>query len=479
MKTKVVEPLSLRFSTVLTTALTLVLTLVPVASAQEERHPPAVGVWKAELTGLRVSEIVLPESPLAAAPWPGGGLAVLAHEIDPEDSEVGKTSPRVLYRLRGLAEDLVPVARDLPADLDSVAGVGDELWLGGEGVIWRLRGEKLQPLLEQPGLDLTALERAGLLGEGELWAPDVGALRHFRGRDALIPAGETKLPVEAAHRRRRLLVRSPPVSRTPGGHLVAGPLASGNTRVRHLLLGDGEPTESWSRLPGPEDIDAFWYADLEGQPVFLAATTEADRLGVFEKSKLRIFRLTADRTRAGRGPLLAIESETKSWYRFEPLLLDADRDGAQDLVLIQPQGMAPGDLVVEIYKGNKGRFDTRPRRTELDAESARWHFGDDLDGDGAPDLVVGTGVLEIYRGLADHRRRAVDKDPWRRLDRPSLRVARREVARAEETGPVSDDRPTFRGRQRVHDLDGDGRLDLAVVRPYRGHTVVRLVKVEP
>lgn len=450
-----------------------------LAEEEEPRHPPGVGVWKAELAGLRVREIVLPESPLAAAPWPGGGLAVLAHAVDPEDSGSDEETPRVLYRLRGLAEDLEPVARDLPADLDAVARVGDALWLGGEGVIWELRGSELQPVLEQPGLDLAALEEAGLLGDGELWVPDVGVLRHFRSGGTRVPAGEVVLPVEAERRRRRLLVRSPAVARTPDGHLIAGPLVQGNTRVRHLLLGDGEPVEAWSRLPGPEDVDAFWYADLGGEPVFLASTTEADRLGVFEKSKLRLFRLTADRTRAGRRPLLAIDTETKSWYRFEPLLLDADGDGIRDLVLIQPQGMAPGDLVVDIYKGHGGRFDSRPRSTDLDAESARWHFGSDLDGDGAPDLVVGTGALEIYRGLAEHRRRAVEKEPWRRLDRAALRTARREVAKRDESAPVSDDRPSFRGRQRVHDLDGDGRLDLAVVRPHRGRTVVRLVGIVP
>lgn len=456
----------------------LVATSSTGADEDEPRHPPGAGVWKAELAGLRVSEIVLPESPLAAAPWPGGGLAVLAHEVDLEDSAAAEETPRVLYRLRGLAEDLVPVARDLPADLDAVAKVGDGLWLGGEGVIWELEGRELRPVLEQPGLDLGALEEAGLLGDGELWVPDVGVLRHWRSGDTLSPAGEVVLPVEAERRRRRLLVRSPAVARTPAGHLVAGPVVAGNTRVRHLLLGDAEPIEAWSRFPGPEDVDAFWYADLGGEPVFLASTTEADRLGVFEKSKLRLFRLTADRTRAGRRPLLAVDSKTKNWYRFEPLLIDADRDGIQDLVLIQPQGMAPGDLVVDIYKGHKGRFDSRPRSTDLDAESARWHFGSDLDGDGTPDLVVGTGALEIYRGLADHRRRAVDKEPWRRLDRAALRSARQEVAKGAETFPASDDRPSFRGRQRVLDLDGDGRLDLAVVRPYRGRTVVRLVGVE-
>lgn len=464
--------------------------VVAESGTKEKDPPPGVGVWTATVGGLRVIEVVLPESPLAAAPWPGegGGLAVLTRPVgeegeDPyrEDLDGEDKAPRALYRVRGSAEDLVPVARDLPPGLDALERVGDRLWLGEEGKIWCLEEAGLVAVLELPGLDLAALERSGLIDERSLWVPDVGSLRHYRlgDRPGDHPelVGEQVLPVSAERRRRHLLLRSPSVTRLPGGQLIAGPEAAGTTRVRHHWLGEGESPEAWSRLPGPEEIEAFWYAEHGGKPVFLAATTEADRLGIFEKLKLRIFPLGADRTRAGRSPLLAIESETKNWYRFEPLLLDADRDGASDLVLIQPQGMGPGDLVIDIYKGLGSRFSTQPRRTKLDAESARWFFGEDLDGDGAPDLVVGTDELSIYRGLADHRRRAVDKDPWRRLDRTSLRAARKEVALGVEVGPSSEDRPSFRGRQRVADVDADGRPDLAVVRPFRGRTVVRLVSV--
>ena len=468
-------------------SLSLLAIVVPASAGADEAEapdpPPGLGVWQAETAGLRVIETVLPGLPLAASAFPSGGLAVLAiEEIDgPTDREALEAMPlderkRVLFRVRGEASDLEPILRDLPAEIDSLLMSGDDLWLGGDGELFRLEEDgELRRVIEQPGADLAAMARGGLVEDGRLLVPDVGALRHFDRDGQLL--GETPLPTTADRRRRRLVLRSPNVTRLADGTLIAGPDVADTTRARHLILGeDGEVTEAWTRLGRPEDIEQHWYTLKDGEPVFVAATTEAGRMGVFEKLELRVFRLKADRTRAGRTTLFTTDSETIHWYEFEPVFLDWDNDGRQDLLLVQPDGMSPGDLVVELFKARAGRFDPKPRRSKLDAESATWHLGEDFDGDGLPDLAVGTGSLSIYRGTL-HRRRVIEKEPWRQLRRDALRSAKAAVTTAPEAIPTTDDRPSFRGKVRVLDFTGDGRSDIAVVRRYEGRTVVRLVEI--
>lgn len=457
--------------------LVLAVAAVPVRAQEppESDPPPGLGVWQAATGGLRVVETVLPGEPIAAAAFPSGGLAVMVLE-EAADDEPEDERPRVLFRVSGEASDLDPLARDLPADLESLHAAGDDLWLGGEGKLYRLGGAGvLERVVDQPGADLAAMRRGGLFAEGELWVPDVGVLRRFSRDGELL--GERPLPVTADRRRRRLVLRSPNVTRLEDGTLIAGPDVADSTRARHLLLRpDGTVLEAWTRLGRPEDIEQHAYLLKDGEPVFVAGTTQADRMGVFEKLELRIFRLKADRTRAGRTALFATDSETIHWYRFEPLLLDWDSDGRQDLLLVQPDGMAPGDLVVELFAARAGRFDPKPRRSKIDAESATWKLGEDFDRDGLPDLVVGTGALSIYRGV-DHRRRVIEKEPWRRLRRDALRQAKTTVATVDEADETIDDRPSFRGRVRLGDFTGDGRSDIAVVRRFEGRTVVRLVEI--
>ncbi|MEM1178997.1 MAG: VCBS repeat-containing protein [Acidobacteriota bacterium] len=498
---------------------------VPVSHAEEDREPPPqLGVWRATVDGLTVTESVLPDVPLAAAPWPAGGLAVLtrpAVDADADDAPDPDELPRALHRVRGEAGDLDPVHRDLPPGLDSLHLEGQTLWLGGDGVLYRLADDGLDRVagdpddgaagsgaagsgaaglgaagsgaagsgaagsgaaglgVAAPGVSLRALDRGDLIANGELWIPDVGRLLHVDAAGQV--AGELELPVTADRSRRRLTLRSPPVTRLGDGTLIAGPQAAGATRVRHLVLAGadgGESLEAWSRLPRPEDVEHYWYTRLNGEPVFIAATTEADRLGVFEKMELRVFRLKADRSRAGRAPVLAIPTETIHWHELEPVVLDWNGDGRDDIAVVQPDGMGPGNLVIEVYLGRLARFEAKPKRTKLDAESATWHLGTDFDGDGRPDLAMGADALTIHRGL-EHRRRTVDKDPWRQLTRAAFRQARRAVVEIDEAEETTDDRPSYRGRVRVADHSGDGNSDIAIIRRYQDRAVVRLVEIDP
>lgn len=449
--------------------------------------PPQLGVWRASVAGFEVTESVLPDVPIAASSWPGGGLAVLTRPaVDDEDPEAPDPDelPRALHRVRGVAADLEPVVRDLPAGTRDVHRAGETLWLGGDSGLYRLDADGVPSIVKEgPGVDLRAMARSGLFADGELWLPEVGRLLHVRPNDPADGDGwqlldEASLPVRATRQRRRLTLRSNHVTRLSDGTLIVGPEPAGKTRIQHLMLGDGEPVEAWSRLPRPEDVERSWYALLNGEPVFIAATTEADRLGVFEKLELRLFRLKADRTRAGRTPVLAVGSETLHWNDFEPKILDWNGDGKDDLALVQPDGMGPGNLVVELYLGRLARFEPKAKSTKFDAESATWNLGPDFDGDGIPDIAVGTGSLSIHRGV-EHRRKVLEKDPWKSLTRSAFKKAREEIATVEEDQPTTDDRPSFRGRIRVEDFTGDGQADIAVVRRSLGRSVVRIVQPTP
>ncbi|MCG8458749.1 MAG: VCBS repeat-containing protein, partial [Holophagales bacterium] len=466
----------------------------------DDEPPPTLGVFVSEIPALNgrtvsVTETVLPGLALDVAPWPaeeGGGLAVLlvpqpAGSSDHSWLEDLDSLPRALYRLRGTAGDLAPVASELPPDIEHLALAPDrrQLWLGEEGRLYRLGGEAATPetaapelelLLELPGFDLGAIEEAGLLGvdaDGRAWlaTPTVGRLRLFRlgnsnrlgGRDHLA-AGErpddsglelrreVSLPVTVSRRSRGLVLRSLGVSAVDRSGerpvFVAGPGRETDHRSRHLLIDpertpatdtgavapaeaapDGEVTEdspwieTWTRTDGPEDLDSTTYVMLDGRPVLVAATTRADKLGIFEKYKLRAFRLKADRTRAGKRPFLAVETGTRNWYHVEPVVLDYDGDGRDDLAVVQPEGLGAGKTLVELYLGRAGGFERKPKRTKLDIEAAAWHFGEDLDGDGTADLLLISGRLEVFRGRRDHRRKLREESPLLRVEAGRLASA--------------------------------------------------------
>ena len=71
--------------------------------------------------------------------------------------------------------------------------------------------------------------------------------------------------------------------------------------------------------------------------MLIVTTTEADKIGVFAKQRFRLFPLAADRSRAGTPPSLAFETESNRWFPVDPAVVDLDRDGKQDLVVLQPE----------------------------------------------------------------------------------------------------------------------------------------------
>jgi hypothetical protein len=98
-------------------------------------------------------------------------------------------------------------------------------------------------------------------------------------------------------------------------------------------------------------------------------------------------------------------------------VFDVNRDGFDDVILIQPKGLGGGKLVVEAFMGSgSGGFDGKTRRTDLEVETETWSYGKDVDLDGIPDLVlIEDEELLVFTGVRDTSSEAVvNREPvWR------------------------------------------------------------------
>ncbi|NJL29102.1 MAG: VCBS repeat-containing protein, partial [Thermoanaerobaculia bacterium] len=248
--------------------------------------------------------------------------------------------------------------------------------------------------------------------------------------------------------------------------LLAGPTAVGPRRLRTAIIdptaGDEKPSEAWSLQPGPSSVEESWYLLLDRRPTLVAATLDAETIGLFEKKKLRFFPLVADRTRAGRNPSFEITTESRRWQTLGAYFADRNGDGRDDLVLIQPEGLSGSELVVDLYLGNgNGRFQPRPQRLKLPASSERWHFGADFDGDGRPDFVaLEDRRLSVFASATARKNKLFDPKP-----RWSL-----------EPGPGLDPNAHRFAQPDALDLDADGRPEIILTRAEdRGRGVIVVV----
>jgi hypothetical protein len=440
--------------------------------------PPTVGVKIAP----NRADAVLPGHLLAVATPKGADghrrLLVLTTPDDPK-SPTAPEGPRSLYLIdperagapRRLLEGLPAKSDNLDAiDLD---GDGtEEILLGEPGKLWTLGSP------DAPAAPKLLLEASGVsLHRGRFQSIEMGRLRTWTldgGR--LAPGPNQTLPVRAARDGQSLRLWSLPITDIGDLPLQAvGPEENGKIRLRTILLGpDGQRTDAWSQLPGREKVDSFRYVALDGRPALIVTTSDADRIGIFAKQRFRLFFLGADRTRSGQSPSLAFETESHRWFPVEPVLLDLDKDGKQDLVVFQPEGLGGGDFVIDSYFGQSlpgnGHFE-KPRRTKLNNLEARsWRYGEDVTGDGVADLVtISKTGLRVFAGTADPRRNLLDRSPRQTVD---LGGAQETVSISIGIGTGGADMESSRsgslGGPQLVDLDGDGRMEVLLASPNAG-----------
>lgn len=508
-------------------SLLTLLVIGPASLRAADAEPPApIGTQIADLPGVKVVERVIEGGLVASAVLPGSlgrGLAVLlvrgevadddekdgttivigSDGTEVEDAEDDSEDEKADERLRELwavfADPELPprlLAGDVPAKVNDVelhrdgSAGSEELWLGGDGVIYRLDAEAATAtaILAAPGLDLGALEQTGLLNiGGGVAIPELGRLRLLDAQlheTALVP-----LPVTAQRRASGLILSSPHVVR-PRAHgmpFFVGPEAQGATRLLVRVLDpaapegesaeqdESEPTEAWIRLPGPEDVERSKYIVLDGIPRLAITTTNAEKLGIFEELAFRLYGLRPDRTRGGAGPLLKAQTETKNWFTVGVEVADLNLDGKDDLALLQPEGLGGGDLIVDVFLGfGEGRPGIGGKRHSKIDGGGEFHWGDDFTGDGVPDLFLASSErVGLWAGEKDHRTRAVEKKATWGWKPAELSAAMHRVDG--ENGPTPSGYYSRLGRLRAHDLDGDGDMDLSLVKGQHGRVVVRFV----
>lgn len=464
-------------------ALGLGLCLALNATAAEKKpEKPPLGTQKIEGTLGTLVQTVLPGEPIAAAPLPGGGLAVL---IAPETAPEG---PRHLYRLRDGVADLL---LEVPKEIDTLAawphaGIeARELWLGEPGRIFRLaeqgRNPRLETLLEVPGLLLAALADAGFADERRLTVSGVGWLRFFLRDESGTwrQDGQLALPISARRLPTGLEIATPKTQALRLGErevFLVGPQQVGPQRLRSFLIDPAAPAESrqkelWSRLPADEELASSFHVEIEGRPYLVALTAN----GVFAKLFFNLLPLREDRTRAGSGPSFRVETESRQWFAPEIDLRDLDEDGRLDLVLIESQGLSGNDLWLSVWRGQgQGRFEPSPERLKLDHKEARWAWGQDLNGDQLPDLLVESeGRVLLHAGRAGKKVPA--KQAAATLAAPALsaRVLEVTIGSGGTRGRSRQD-----GAPALLQLDRDETHEAVLLRHAVGRAVVRIVEMK-
>lgn len=437
--------------------------LVLLMAAKKPAAPPlSVGVTVSKSGSAEVTRAVLPGW-LSGVELPRGAdgrldVVVLlgTGEEEDEKDEMQPEGPRSLHRLDLSGSPAGGALRPLLQDVPSGAlGSRDLDGDGAEEILVARKGElrslgtadgpaSPRTLLDLPAFDLLIPSRWQELGVAEVLAAGVGKLRVYRPQGGgLEPAEERDLPSRAARVRGGLRLTSPQVAPVQGGvgllALAAGPEASGKQRLRSLLLASG--TEAWSLLPSPEEANGAWYMTIDGRPHLIVTTAAADKIAVFAGKRLRVFPLEPDRTRAGRRPVLATQTTSHLWNPVAPHVRDLDKDGKDDLVVLQLDGLGGGEVIAEAFFGRgNGRFETPGRRQKWDVETRGWSYGHDLTGDGIADLaVVDPKRLLVFPGTAEPRKALLERKPL---------VVPVDLGGGEGAGLH---------RLRVADLDGDGR----------------------
>lgn len=442
-------------------------------------------VWTARIPG-RVTSLV---------PW-GEGQVALRVVPFPQAAGPAEDDPQsTLWRLDTAGEGSLTPVGQLPAKSAGLlapppSSTPPTIFTASPGQLWSIAAAgETSPLFGGPHATLDGLV---LAPEGWWALAEVGRLRIFEPGRAE-PGPTHRLPVEVERRRYGLQLSSPKVTTLWSGGarapvFLAAPRAEGKRRLRTVWVdpATGERHESWSRFATGEQLAESSFALVDGQPMLFAVTTDGEKVSVFGKKRFFVFALTGDRTRAGSPPTFRTLTASRMWQPADYAVRDVDDDGRDDLVLLQPEGFAGKKLILEAYLGlGGGRFETRPRRTVVD-HSGSWSYGDDLDGDGEPDLAVLDRDLAVFAGVVRRERKAVvEKSANWRLSLDVLLTEGQETPTEDTTVSVSIgsdgtevEHTTAQPTLQVLPLWGLGRpAGLVVRRQSAGHTELWLARL--
>ncbi|HEX5044724.1 MAG TPA: hypothetical protein VFV75_17630 [Candidatus Polarisedimenticolaceae bacterium] len=415
---------------------------------------------------------------------------------------LAEPAPWHLWRLRGITFE---VLRELPgtdrlagllaADVDGDGHTDLVLFAPGRAVLLRggaddRYGGELESLIEDEALEVTAGDLqppSGItLDAGRLCTGVVGALRCWSGTaDSLPwrPSLEVPLPIGLARGREGLRLTGMPVQRLPGKETVfaAGFRVEGPERLRVFLVApgaaeEGRTTECWLRLPSPERVLEHAFFRLDGKPALAVTTIPRGSLSLFGEKRMRVWLLAADRTRTGKLPVLAVNSNMNLWQDAHWFPRDLDGDGREDLVLGYWKGLKDSRVVLESWmqkadgsfaRGTAGAaFDVE----EGDRSTIQW--GTDVDGDLLPDLLVlANGALELHPGVTG--KALVSRTASKRVQVGATGNSGTEINIGDEGGG----RETFPSRTPVEepiqpaDLDGDGIPEWLLLPSYGGSSL--------
>ena len=396
-----------------------------------------------------------------------------------------------LYRWRAAAPDrLELIAADLPSGtLDAADLDGD-----GEEECLLLREGRIELVTTSPG---SAGRTRALVTDAELGAPCCspriasedaapedtalriplpGVFQTYRsGKDGLVKlVSEQAIPARLSAGADSVAVVSPvvhPIGRGSSGRMLFAtePEALGKRRLRTMLLDPDSPEEPRAEerlvmFPDAERVVDSAFLIFDGAPVLVVTTTAADKLSLLGEKALRVYPLNGDRTRAGNEPLFAAKTDINLWQAATPALVDLDRDGHQDLVLSYWKGLTNTIAAQETYRGGATGIFAKAHTTSFDVENGdrgSMHFGEDMDGDGRPDLVLlANKELLVFPGNPADRaaEKPVQSVPSRRLALPAdlpgaghtyVSMGLEGVSMGRSSGGA--------GTPHFLDLDGDGR----------------------
>ena len=484
------------------------LTLATAGYAAPEKKatpppPPPPGVRATSGTGYRRIEVV-PEGRLLAvvAPLAKDGHRRLVLLLAPAGGNGPRSVAELAFQellepaLHTLAEKLSPGIDAIDAiDLDGDGA--QEIVLGEPGHLYLVADGGARSL-DAPGwFDLLAPWPNKLRVPSKLpllVTAQAGRLRCFApAGSALHQVCDQPLPMTAERETRGLFLQTPAVNsvaRAENAPLIAiGPQSVDKRRLRSLVIDPQLPSgpavpaatvaagstatapqsipnpfDAWSRLPTPEQVQDSWYFLLGGKPALAVSTVNADKLGIFEHQKLRVFRLAADRTRVGRGPLLAVETESPRWHDLALVAGDLNGDGNDDLVLIEPKGMDGKPILAQAFLGDAaGGLREAGNPSKLDLEGVLWGYGQDVTGDGRSDLVAaGSDRLQVFAGQAPDRKGPISETASISIP---LAVGERGQVLVQIGSNGVKSRTERYGWMRpvVADLDGDGRGEILLL----------------